>query len=69
MSDKVNITVELHGDIIIKTDKEKINENTPEIKSCIFCKSVINLFCKKGLYICTDCIKSLKNAKAGDYFY
>ena len=33
MSDKVNITVELHGDIIIKTDKEKINENTPEIKN------------------------------------
>ena len=50
-------------------DKEKINENTPEIKACIFCKSVINLVCKKGMYICTDCIKSLKNAKAGDYFY
>ena len=69
MSDKVNITVELHGVIIIKTEKEKINENTPEIKSCIFCKSVINLVCKKGMYICTDCIESLKIANRGDYFY
>lgn len=77
MEDRINVMIELDGKILIDNnkvynfhkcikDKLELQEN---INSCVFCKSTINLVCKNNIYVCTDCIEKLKNAKSGDYFY
>lgn len=77
MTDRINVMIELNGKILIDDNKvytfhKRIKDNLElqeNINSCVFCKSAINLVCKNNIYVCTECIEKLKNAKSGDYFY